>query len=183
MSELSFDAAAEAVRAGNIIAYPTEAIYGLGCDPLNQSALSQLVELKSRDDNKGLILIANEWQQLAAFVELNDQSMLDRANNSWPGPVTWVMPASQLCSTLLTGGRDTIAVRVSAHPVVRELCEHCDQALVSTSANISGDPPLETAEDIQRVFSDRIAGVVMGELGGLKSATSIFDASTGVQLR
>jgi len=77
----------------------------------------------------------------------------------------------------------TIAVRVSAHPVVNELCNACNHALVSTSANISGDAPLATADDITRVFAKKIAGVVEGDLGGLKSATSIFDAQSGVQLR
>jgi len=180
---LSLEAAAKAINEGKLIAYPTEAIYGLGCDPLNQKALAHLLELKVRDSNKGLILIANDWQQLSTFVNLSDPSMLERANNSWPGPVTWIMPASTKCSTLLTGGRDTIAVRVSAHPVVRDLCSSCNSALVSTSANISGEPPLQSAEDIHRVFTHHIAGVLDGELGGLENATSIFDVRSGVQLR
>lgn len=180
---LSVATAAKAIHEGKVIAYPTEAIYGLGCDPLNLDALTHLLNLKSRDSNKGLILIASDWNQLAGYVDLDDPAMLERANNSWPGPVTWIMPASAKCSAVLTGGRETIAVRVSAHPVVRDLCSHCECALVSTSANISGEPPLLSTTDIVSVFSDQIAGVVDGELGGLKNATSIFDARSGVQLR
>lgn len=180
---LSCDAAALAVKEGDVIAYPTEAIYGLGCDPLNQSAIEKILQLKSRASNKGLILIASQWQQLEAFVELSDPNMLERVRSSWPGPVTWIMPASSLCTELLTGNRPTIAVRVSSHPVVQKLCNACGCALVSTSANISGEAPLPTAEEIARVFASNIAGVVAGELGGLKNATSIFDASSGVQLR
>lgn len=180
---LSCKAAAIAIHAGDLIAYPTEAIYGLGCDPDNQTSLQKLIDLKRRDSDKGLILIGSSWQQLEPFVELTDATVLDRAQNSWPGPVTWIMPASKRCTALLTGGRSTIAIRVSAHEVVQELCTQCDHALVSTSANLSGQTPLRTPDDIANAFSADIAGVVIGSLGGLKNATSIFDASTGVQLR
>lgn len=180
---LSFEAAATAIQSGGIIAYPTEAIYGLGCDPDNQTSLQRLLDLKARDSNKGLILVASSWEQLDPFVDLQDNAILARAQASWPGPVTWIMPASQRCTALLTGGRSTIAVRVSAHETVRTLCDQCGHALVSTSANISGEPPLHNPTDITTAFGAHIAGVVAGALGGLKNATSIFDASTGVQLR
>lgn len=180
---LSCTDAAVAIHAGFIVAYPTEAIYGLGCDPDNQTSLQKLLNLKRRDSDKGLILIGSSWQQLEPFVELTDPAILERAQNSWPGPVTWIMPASSRCTAILTGGRSTIAVRVSAHEVVQELCNQCGHALVSTSANLSGQDPLHTPDDITNAFSKEIAGTVTGALGGLKNATSIFDASTGVQLR
>jgi len=181
--QLNCISAAKAVKAGEIIAYPTEAIYGLGCDPANLLALQKLVDLKARSANKGLILVASNWEQLAPYVHVTEQSMLDTAMNSWPGPVTWIMSASDNCPALLTGNRDSIAVRISDHPVVRELCNCAQHALVSTSANISGELPLANAQEIEAVFAEKIAGVVDGSLGGLKSATSIFDARTGAQLR
>jgi len=180
---LSCKAAAIAIHSGDLIAYPTEAIYGLGCDPDNQTSLQKLIDLKRRDSDKGLILIGSSWQQLEPFVELTDTAVLDRAQSSWPGPVTWIMPASKRCTALLTGDRSTIAVRVSAHEVVQELCNQCGHPLVSTSANVTGQTPLQSPNDIVNAFLSDIAGVVEGALGGLKHATSIFDASTGVQLR
>jgi len=165
---LSCADAATAVKAGKLIAYPTEAIYGLGCDPRNQEALAHLLKLKSRASDKGLIVIASNTTQLDPFIDKQNPALLERASDSWPGPVTWIMP---------------IAVRVSAHPVVRELCDQCGHALVSTSANISGELPLADADAITEAFASSIAGVVKGALGGLASATSIFDATTGVQLR
>lgn len=176
-------AAATAVKQGRVIAYPTEAIYGLGCDPNNNAAVMQIVQLKSRAENKGLILVASTKTQLDPFIDIHNPSILERVKNSWPGPTTWIMPASNQCHSLLTGGRSTIAVRVSDHPVVRELCDLCGHALVSTSANISGEHPLASPDEITTVFASSIAGVVEGQLGGLEDATSIFDASTGVQLR
>lgn len=180
---LSCAGAVSAIKAGKIIAYPTEAIYGLGCDPQNHATLTDLLNLKSRASDKGLILVASNRSQLDPFIDNKNPSLLDRASKSWPGPVTWIMPASKHCHPLLTGGRPTIAVRISAHPVVRDLCDGCEHALVSTSANISGEFPLANAEEIADAFASDIAGVVEGSLGGLESATSIFDASTGVQLR
>ena len=180
---LSCAAAVSAVKAGKIIAYPTEAIYGLGCDPHNHAALSRLLQLKSRAANKGLILVASNQSQLDPFINIQNPLVLERANKSWPGPVTWIMPASKHCHPLLTGDRSTIAVRISAHPVVRELCDGCEHALVSTSANISGEFPLANVQDIADAFDSNIAGIVDGSLGGLENATSIFDATTGVQLR
>jgi len=180
---LSNERAVAAVKSGKLIAYPTEAIYGLGCDPSNQVALEQLLKLKSRASNKGLILVASNVSQLKPFIDLQNPSLLEQASSSWPGPVTWIMPASDHCHPLLTGNRDTIAVRVSDHPVVRDLCDGCEHALVSTSANISGEKPLASIDEIEEAFDTAIAGVVAGSLGGLENATSIFDASTGVQLR
>lgn len=180
---LNCQQAAVAVSAGKIIAYPTEAIYGLGCDPDNELALDALLQLKIRDRNKGLILVANDWSQIEPYVGTVNEAKLATVMESWPGPVTWIMPASKKTSQLLTGGRDTLAVRISDHPVVRELCGCCNSALVSTSANISGQPPFLSASEIEQSFADTIAGVVQGELGGLQNATSIFDMETGVQLR
>jgi len=93
------------------------------------------------------------------------------------------MPAHPSIDALLTGGRTTIAVRVTDHPVVIELCDKCKHPLVSTSANISGQVPVNYSHEIASVFGDAIAGVVEGELGGLKSATSIYDLLTGAQIR
>jgi len=180
---LNCEQAANHIAAGELVAYPTEAIYGLGCDPRNESAIEQLIGLKDREQDKGLIVVASEWKQLDKLIATPSPEQRARAQESWPGPVTWIMSAHSSCSTLLTGGRPTIAVRISAHPVVRKLCEHCNSAVVSTSANISGQPPLESPEAIAEAFSGKIAGVVQGELGGLKHATSIFDAATGSQLR
>jgi len=180
---LSCKVAAEHIAAGQIIAYPTEAIYGLGCDPRNETALHALINLKDRDSTKGLIVVARDLNQLHGIIDAPDDATLERIAPTWPGPVTWIMAAHKNCSELLTGGRQTIAVRISAHPVVSDLCRCADSAMVSTSANLSGQAPMRTPEQIMSAFGSSIAGVVAGELGGLHSATSIFDASTGTQLR
>ncbi|MDP2252538.1 MAG: Sua5/YciO/YrdC/YwlC family protein, partial [Thiobacillus sp.] len=122
------------LRRGGIIAYPTESCYGLGCDPRNVGALKRLIRLKGRSAAKGMLLIADRFKRLKPFVRPLHAADLARMQHSWPGPVTWVVPASAACPPLLTGGRPTIAVRVTAHPVAAHLCRSLGMALVSTSA-------------------------------------------------
>lgn len=171
------------IAGGRLIAYPTEAIYGLGCDPNNVGAIAAILKVKSRDQHKGFILIASNQAQLTPYIEITSASDQKQLNEAWPGPVTFVCKAKMGLPELLTGGRDTVAVRVSSHPVVSELCNACGHALVSTSANISGKLALTNAADVAAEFGDQISGVVAGPLGTLKTATPIFSLITGEQLR
>lgn len=180
---ISISEAVAAIKSGQIIAYPTEAVYGVGCAPDNLTALRKLLALKSRDSNKGLILAASSWQQLSPYASNLSEKQLCAAFATWPGPVTWVVPAADNIDPLISGGRSTLAMRISAHPVVSALCQACDQAIISTSANISGQDPLVNESQIVNAFGDEIAGIVEGELGKLDKPTAIFDLVTGKQLR
>lgn len=175
--------AAKHIARGELIAYPTEALYGIGCDPNNASALASVLELKARDKNKGFIIIAANFAQLTPFIQPPTDLEKERLNAAWPGPVTYVVAAKPSLPSLLTGGRDTLAVRVSSHPVVRDLCVACGHALVSTSANLSGTPGLTTASEVCKQFGKHLAGVVDGSLGNLKSATPIYSLASGEKLR
>lgn len=179
----SIEQAVEALRHGGIIAYPTEAVYGLGCDPDNEQAIATILELKQRDRNKGLILIASDVSQLLPYLdELPDESR-HRVLASWPGPFTWLWPAAATTSQWLRGEYQTLAVRVTAHPVARKLCQAYGKPLVSTSANLSGQPPARTAKEVQQQFSDRIDCIVEGDVGPQTSPTEIRDAITGDLIR
>jgi len=171
------------IARGQLVAYPTEAVYGIGCDPRNLDAIGKVLELKARSANKGFILIASELSQLADFIEPPTESELATLNKAWPGPATFVVRAKSDLPPILTGNRDTLAVRVSAHPVVVELCNACSSALISTSANLSGTPALTSQDDVVTVLGEAIAGVVAGDLGTLQSATPIVSLITGEQLR
>ena len=113
--------AVDVLNKGGLIAYPTEGVFGIGCDPLNREALQRVVDIKQRDAGKGLIIIAAEYAQFADFIEVPDIELEKRLQASWPGAVTWIVNAMPSLPSLLTGGRSTIAVRVSAHPVVAAL--------------------------------------------------------------
>lgn len=175
--------AVEAVRSGGVIAYPTEAVYGLGCDPLEHAAVRRIIALKQRDAAKGLILIASDISQLMPFMAELPADVLGKLEASWPGPITWVVPAAPALPFWLSGGRNTIAVRVSAHPVVSALCDALGMAIVSTSANRSGQPPARTALAARVQLGEGLDYILPGAVGGLNKPTEIREALTGKVLR
>jgi L-threonylcarbamoyladenylate synthase len=173
---------ADYLKRGGVIAYPTESCYGLGCDPRNPRALKRLIRLKGRNAAKGLLLIADCFKRLEFFIR--PLSAVDRArvNRTWPGPVTWVVPASATCPPLLTGARATIAVRVTAHLGAARLCRRLRMALVSTSANKSGHNPAKTAAECRRIFGARVR-VIAGRIGPRRRPSTVIDLATGTVLR
>lgn len=175
--------AARRVRAGGIIAYPTEAVFGLGCDPLNAAAVQRLLDIKGRAAAKGLILIAADLQQLEPFIGELPGPRKHEILQSWPGPVTWVVPAVAGTPNWLSGGRPTLAVRVTDHPVAVALCRTCGSALVSTSANRSGRPPALTALRVRQGLGGLIDYLVPGQTGAQRKPTTIRDALSGAVLR
>ena len=176
------DALRAHLRRGGLIAYPTESCYGLGCDPRNVRALKRLIRLKGRSAAKGLLLIADHFKRLQTFVRPLNADDLARMRRSWPGPVSWVVPASAACPPLLTGGRATIAIRVTAHPIAARLCRSLGMALVSTSANKSGKKPAQTAAECRRIFGARVR-VIDGCIGQRRRPSTLIDLATGTVLR
>jgi L-threonylcarbamoyladenylate synthase len=172
-----------ALSAHGVIACPTEAVWGLSCSADSQRAVMRLLELKQRDWRKGLILVAADFEQLLPYVELPSNNALKRATATWPGPATWVFPAQLDLPLWLTGEHDTIAVRVTAHPVLAALSRRWGAPLVSTSANPSGRDPARTPTEVRLYFKDRIDALVPGALGGLAKPTTIRDVSSGHILR
>jgi len=170
------------LKSGGVIAYPTESCYGLGCDPRNPRALKHLIRLKGRSAAKGLLLIADHLRRLQPFIRPLSASDREHIQRTWPGPVTWVVPASSGCPPLLTGGRATIAVRVTAHPVAAQLCRSLGMALVSTSANKSGKKPAKTAAECRRIFGARVR-VIAGRIGQRRHPSTLIDLATGTILR
>ncbi len=175
--------AAEAIKGGGIVAYPTESVFGLGCDPLNHSAIERLLELKHRNADQGLILIAATPSQLEPFIEDIEPLRWQSVLRTWPGPATWLMPAKASINRILTGKHDTLAVRVTAHRIASDLCLACDSALVSTSANVSGQPPARDAREVKAYFGIRLDYILEGAVGSLGNPTEIRDALSGKVIR
>lgn len=176
-------AACAALRAGGVIAYPTEGVWGLGCEPRNELAVDRLLALKKRDWRKGLILVAASFEQLEPFVQLPSRTAQKRAFSTWPGPATWVFPASDHTPMWISGDRDSVAIRVTAHPVAKALCEAYGGPIVSTSANRSGHPPARSATQARLEFAGRLDALLPGALGGRDNPTVIRDVISGMILR
>lgn len=174
--------AARAVRGGGVIAYPTEAVYGLGCDPLNPVAVFDLLALKGRPLAKGLILIAAEFDHLQPYVDEVDAAAMAAVRASWPGPHTWLLPARPTTPVWLTGDHPTLAVRVTAHPVAAALCR-LTGPLVSTSANPAGRQPARDALTVRRYFGAGLDAVVCGAVDRSRGPSTIRDAASGRLLR
>ncbi|BBA33473.1 threonylcarbamoyl-AMP synthase [Methylocaldum marinum] len=182
-SEFRLRLAAARLRRGGIIAYPTEGVFGLGCNPLDRESVLRLLALKQRPTAKGLVLIAAEFTQLEPYLDIPTELMRNRVLATWPGPVTWIIPAADWVPAWLTGEHAGLAVRVTAHPVAAALCLAFGRPIVSTSANPSGLPPARTALSVRKYFRDGSVMIVPGQLGELRGPTAMYDASTGVRLR
>jgi L-threonylcarbamoyladenylate synthase len=175
--------AAGTLALGGVIAYPTEGVFGLGCLPENLAGIQRILDMKGRDPKSGFVLVASSVDQLLPYLDSSDKKSMNRLLEKAKTPVTWVLAASADAPWWVTGGRDTVAVRISRHPVVKALCEAADSALISTSANISGKPPAKTRLAVQRMFGDHLDMIAPGETGGLGGPTELRDAATGKVLR
>ncbi len=180
-----FKNAAQVIHQGGVIAYPTEAVFGLGCDPRNGAAVHRILQMKRRPADKGLILIAASIEQLEPYVDFSrlDRATLETIHASWPGPNTWLIPAKHQTPTWLRGKHNTLAVRVTAHPIAKGLCEAAKSALVSTSANISSHPPATSVKQCRFIFRQQLDHIVAGEVDTNAKPSTIRDALTGEIIR
>lgn len=180
----SIAAAVAVLKNKDVIAYPTEAVFGVGCDPDSEVAVNRLLELKQRPIEKGLILIAASFEQLKPYID--DSTLTDAQRDAifacWPGPVTFVFPAKTTTPRWLTGHFDSLAVRVTDHPLVIALCEAYGKPLVSTSANLTGLPPCRTDDEVRHQFGAEFP-VLEGKTGGRHNPSEIRDALTGELFR
>jgi len=174
----SLGAIVAALKDGEVVAYPTEGVWGIGCDPSNEEALKKLISLKKRSKGKGFILIGSELFHFQKYVEVEVNKT--RLLSKWPGPHTWLVPALQI-SPLLSGGKETIALRLSEHKETVNICNEFGGAIVSTSANKEGDKTPSSPEEIKEIFPG--IKVMHGELGGLNKPSTIEDLVTGKVIR
>lgn len=180
--------AAQQIALGGVIAYPTEAVWGLGCDPANERALRQLLALKQRDPAKGLILVAASVDQFAPLLQGLSKTQRQQLDDTWPGHFTWLVPHRGLVHPLVSGEFDTVALRVSAQPVVNALCKVVGGPVVSTSANPQGKDPALDGAGVRQYFGGRLDYILDGKLGfddqGIAAAPSeIRDLATGKVIR
>ncbi len=169
---------ANALAAGGVIACPTEAVWGLSCDPFSDQAVQRLLDLKQRPAHKGLILVAADEAQLNFLLEGLPESLRQKVRVSWPGPNTWLVPHRGRVSPLVHGRFESVAVRVSGHPEVRALCRTHGSPLVSSSANVAGSPAPKTLLAVRNYFGGRLDAVLPGQVGSAHRPSVIRDVFT-----
>lgn len=179
LQHLSIAQGASVIRSGGVVAYPTEAVWGLGCDPFSEDALRHILDLKRREMGMGVILVAANIAQLQPYLVGIKPSQFKTLQDSWPGPITWLIPNNGYAPDWITGGRDTLAVRVTDHPFVQALCLQSGSPIVSTSANPHKMPPARTRLKVRCYFSDRVDYVTAGEVGGRNKPSEIRHLISG----
>jgi L-threonylcarbamoyladenylate synthase len=184
-TQADIQAAATLLREGGVLAYPTEAVFGLGCDPHDRMAFERLFALKGRPPTQGVLLIAADVAQVEPYIDLSavPAQVLEQVLASWPGPNTWVFPRSALVPAWVAGGHAGIALRVTAHEPAAALCRAFGAPLVSTSANPHGEPPARDLTTLERYFGADLDAALDAPLGGLERPTTIRDALSGAMIR
>ncbi len=177
--------AAQTLKDGGVIVCPTEGVYGLSAVVTNSAAITRVISMKKRALNKGLIVVAADVAMLEGIVNFAALSAdsLRLLHEKWPGHATFIVPTHMQINPLLTGGRNTLAVRVTAFPLLQALCREAGGPLISTSANISGSEPLQTLEELQATFASSVDYILDEPCQGLHKPSTIYDALSGAILR
>lgn len=167
-----------------IIAYPTESMFGLGCDPDSKIAVQKLLNLKKRSIKKGFILVAAYYNHIKKYIDETQLSVNQKRKmlNYWPGPFTFVVPSNSLTPYWLTGNYNTIAVRISNHLSIVKLCTIFGKPLISTSANFSSMPPCLTRQSVLKNFGKDFP-LLSGNIGTEKNPSKIINIINGKLIR
>lgn len=181
-SEFVFRTALRALARGEVIAHPTEAVYGLAAAWDCPTAALRILELKQRPLSKGFIVIARAWEDVAHWVHLPTQLPADELDGQEPHAISWLLPARSVTPDYLTGGSGRLAVRITRHVLSRALVGVAGP-LVSTSANPHGRPPARSALAVRRYFGDRLPLVVSAPLGQARRPSRIVDLASGAVVR
>ncbi|MCO4785006.1 L-threonylcarbamoyladenylate synthase [Marinomonas atlantica] len=174
---------AEILRNGGVVAYPTEAVWGLGCDPFNQPAVQRILTLKSRPVEKGLILISGAAQHLEPWQEILEHVMFTRLIEVTDRPTSWVVPDTLITPDWVRGQHPGVAIRLSQHEPVQNLCSAYGGVLVSTSANPAGLDPARSKEEVINYFGDTLDAIFDAPLGNAGQPSQVLDLITGKQFR
>lgn len=170
----------------SVVAYPTESVFGLGCDPDSEKAVKKLLKLKKRPIEKGLILVSSDYNKLLPYLakEKISNKQIKLMFNHWPGPVSFSVPAANSAPKWLTGNGkfNSIVIRVSNHIGIIKLCQKFGKPIISTSANIHGFLPCRTAEEVKLNFGKNFP-ILLGNTYNRTNPSKILNILTGDIIR
>ena len=166
-----------------VVAYPTEAVFGFGCLPQDLTAIEKILAIKHRPISKGLILVASSLEQVLPFVVSPSADERKLILSPKERPTTYLLRARNTTGVHLKGRFSTLAIRISDHPIVRQLCDHLEQPLVSTSANITGKRPASTALQVRLQFATKLDHIVDAPVGEHAQVSDIYDLTSHRYLR
>lgn len=173
----SLETVADHVGQHHVVCYPTEGVWGIGCHPQSATAFEQTLSLKQRSEEKGVILLAANYEQIQPYASITP-TLQAQLREHWAGFVTCLLPKSPDCPDYLTGDHDTVAVRMTAYEPLRQLCLLSRSAVVSTSANITGQSPARDLQQAVSLFSTHVDCYWDAPLGGADKPSKIIDLTT-----
>ena len=170
------------LKSGEVIGYPTEAVYGIGCDPWNQSSVEKIAKIKGRESSQTFLMVASSIDQLRDLIDISTLSR--QVTSSWPGHTTWLIKAKENVPYWLQDEQtNKVGIRISNHPLVIELCNAFGKPIISTSANVSGKEEIKNQQEFIRTFSSDINYLVDGDLGDYDETSVIIDMETNKKIR
>lgn len=169
--------AAKVLIGGGIIGYPTETVYGIGCNAFNAAAVDRIYELKGRDRGKAMIVIAGDILQVRELVKEIPPAAEKLIDNFWPGPLTIIFHAAERMNAVFRGAHNTIAVRIPDSRISLSLIRQTGFPLISTSANCAGQPPSTTAEEVAAVFGSQLDLIIDGGPTPAKMPSTVVDVT------
>ena len=175
--------AAKVVGGGGVIGYPTEAVWGLGCDPFSEQAVNKILVLKQRPVDKGLILIGSCVEHFSPYLQGLELKYLQLFAIPLSQPTTWLVPDNGFAPRWIVGDHATVALRISCHPVVSALCNTFGGAIVSTSANLQGLPAATTQIKVEEYFTGSLDFYTPGDVVGAIRESEIKNLLTGEVIR
>lgn len=182
------ETAVETLKRGDVLAYPTEAVWGLGCDPYQEQAFNKILQLKERPIEKGVILLSESIERIEDLLADLSPDIREKVIHSWQPKhaqqraTTWLLPVADAIPRWIYGQHDRVAVRVTQHPICQNICARFDGLIVSTSANPAGLAPAKTAQHVRAYFGDQLQ-ILEGDLGQSHEPSRILDAVTGAVIR
>ena len=169
--------AADVLKCGGVIGYPTETVYGIGCNALNSRAVDQVIQLKNRDRSKAMIIIAGDTVQVRELVKSIPEEAEKLIDNFWPGPLTIVFEASAQLKDFAFGKSKTIAIRIPDSRICMDLIKETGFPIISTSANISGQPPSTSAEQVIQYFGPQLDLIIDGGPSKETNPSTVVDTT------
>lgn len=176
------DEAAQLLRKGEVVAFPTETVYGLGADATNEGAVAKIFKAKNRPQDNPLIVHVATKKQLKKLVRTYPIYVDQLLEELTPGPITFVLPSNDTCARNVTAGLSTIAVRIPNHPIAQALLKACGFPVAAPSANLSGRPSPTTAEHVWSDLNGRIAGLLDGGPTGVGVESTVIDCTERIPM-
>lgn len=176
--QVDLSQAVELLEQGKILAYPTETVYGLGCDATCEKAIERLFQIKGRSAEKAISVLIPELESLPQYVEEVPSSAKALIDQYWPGPLTLILRAKKdFFPEALLAGSGKIALRLSSHPVAQALCRNFKRPITTTSANLSGQPAALTPQEIEKALAGSLDGILSGGVLPPSPGSTIVDAT------